>query len=259
MNRKIINLLKRINSAIVHIRGMSPPGDIPATLVTKYTMGGDIEVKKMYFNDVGLSFLPRINTQRKINSFFRKIENREEDHYQGTDRWLYKALEKYSIEGTSCVVMGSGSAFYETVCLYFGAKSVTTIEYNKLIFLHPQIKTITPAEYDKYPEQFDVGLSISSFEHDGLGRYGDPLNPEGDLQAMQKMREIIKTKDGILFLSIPVGKDLLVWNAHRIYGRRRLPLLLKDWEILDTFGFVESRLNTGEGGSHQPIFVLKNT
>jgi hypothetical protein len=258
MNRKIINLLKRINSAIVHIRGMSPPGDIPATLVSKYTMGGDIEVKKMYFNDVGLSFLPRINTQRKINSFFRKIENRKEDHYPGTDRWLYKSLEKYSIEGTSCVVMGSGSAFYETVCLYFGAKSVTTIEYNKIIFLHPQMRTMTPAEYDKHRVKFDVGMSISSFEHDGLGRYGDPLNPEADLEAMGKMKTIIK-KDGMLFLAVPVGKDLLVWNANRIYGRIRLPLLLKGWEVLDTFGFVERRLDTGEGGSHQPIFVLKNT
>ena len=257
MNRKIINLLKRINSAIVHVRGIAPPKDISTTLLSKYTMNGDIEVKNLYFNDVGLSFLPRINTKRKINSFLRKIGRREEDHYQGTDRWLYKALEKHSIKSTSCVVMGSGSAFYESVCLYFGAKSVTTIEYNKLIFLHPLMKTITPAEYDKAPKQFDVGLSISSFEHDGLGRYGDPLNPEADLQAMQKMKKIIK-KDGMLFLAVPVGKDLLVWNAHRIYGRIRLPLLLKDWEVSDTFGFVEERLDTGEGGSYQPIFVLKN-
>lgn len=154
--------------------------------------------------------------------------------------------------------MGSGSAFYETVCLYFGAKSVTTIEYNKIIFLHPQMTTMTPAEYERHPVTFDVGMSISSFEHDGLGRYGDPLNPEADIEAMAKMKTIVK-KGGILFLAVPVGKDLLCWNAHRIYGRLRLPLLLKGWEVLDSFGFVESRLDTGEGGSHQPVFVLKNT
>ena len=243
---------------IVHVRGMSPPKDIPITLLSKYTMDNDIEVKKMYFNDVGLSFLPRINTRHKINSFFRKIENREEDHYEGTDRWLYKALEKYSLEGKSCVVMGSGSAFYESVCLYFGAKHVTTIEYNKLIYFHPKMKTITPSEYDKNPIEFDFGLSISSFEHDGLGRYGEPLNPEADLKAMEKMKAILR-KGGILFLAVPVGKDLLVWNAHRIYGKTRLPLLLKGWEVLESFGFDEKRLNTGEGGRHQPIFVLRNS
>lgn len=258
MNRRIITLLKRINSAIVHVRGMSPPREIPADLLSRYTLEGKIETKQSYYNDVGLSFLPRINTRHKINSFLKKAENREEDHYEDTDRWLYKAFEKYSIEGTKCVVMGSGSAFYEAVCLYFGAKSVTTIEYNKIVFFHPQIRTITPAEYDKNPVEFDVGMSISSFEHDGLGRYGDPLNPEGDLEAMQKVKSIIM-KGGILFLAVPVGKDLLVWNAHRIYGRIRLPLLIKGWEVLETFGFVESRLDTGEGGSHQPIFVLRNS
>lgn len=240
---------------IVHVRGMSPPREIPPALLSKYTMDGDVEVKKTYYNDVGLSFLPRINSRRKINSFLKKIENREKDHYEDTDRWLYKTLEKYSIEGTDCVVIGSGSAFYESVCLYFGAQSVTTIEYNKIIFLHPQMKTMTPAEYEKNPIEFDVGLSISSFEHDGLGRYGDPLNPDADLQAMQKMKSIIR-KGGILFLAVPVGKDALVWNAHRIYGRIRLPLLLKDWEVLDTFGFDESQLDLAYW--RQPIFVLNN-
>ncbi len=34
-------------------------------------------------------------------------------------------------------------------------------------------------------EGFDMALSISSFDHDGLGRYGDPLDPVGDLKAMR--------------------------------------------------------------------------
>jgi hypothetical protein len=70
--------------------------------------------------------------------------------------------------------MGSISPIYENVCISFGTKTVTTIEYNKIIFLHPQMKTMTPDEYDKNPEQYDTGISISSFEHDGLGRYGNP-------------------------------------------------------------------------------------
>lgn len=76
---------------------------------------------------------------------------------------------------------------------------------------------------------------------------------------MKKVKKIIKKGD-ILFLSVPVGKDLLVWNAHRIYGRIRLPLLLKGWETLDTFGFDESKLDVvDKGASCQPVFVLKNT
>ena len=241
---------------IVKMRGMSPPREIPAALFNRYTLDGRIKVKELYYNDVGLSFLPRICTSRKIKSFVKKIENREEDHYKGTDKWLYKALKEYSVADTSCVVMGSGSSFYETVCLCFGAKDVTTIEYNKVVFFHPRMITMTPAEYDKNPIEFDFGFSISSFEHDGLGRYGDPLNPEADLQTMQKMKRVIK-KGGIMFLAVPVGKDRIIWNAHRIYGRIRLPLLLKNWEVLDTFGFDDNQLDLE--GQSQPIFVLKNT
>ena len=47
-------------------------------------------------------------------------------------------------------------------------------------------------------------LFISSFDHDGLGRYGDPINPEGDLQAMQTVASVLRD-DGILFLTVPIG------------------------------------------------------
>jgi hypothetical protein len=259
MTKIIKKIIKKINLAIVNLKGLTPPEEIPDNLLKRYTLDGKIEIEKCYYNNVGLPFIPRIYTKRKIESFLKQIKNREAAHYKATDKELYRAIEKYPVENKNCVVMGSVSPFYESVCISFGAKTVTTIEYNKIIFLHPQMKTMTPAEYDKNPEQYDTGLSISSFEHDGLGRYGDPLNPEADLEAMNKMKKVIK-KEGILFLSVPVGKDLLVWNAHRIYGRIRLPLLMKGWETLDTFGFDESKLDEPDKGAGcQPVFVLKNT
>jgi len=33
-----------------------------------------------------------------------------------------------------------------------------------------------------------------------------------------------------------VGKDILYWNAHRVYGKRRLPLLLDGGNILGIYG-----------------------
>ena len=259
MKRIIKKLLKKTNLAIVKLKGMTPPKEIPCSLLKKYTLDGKIGIEKCYYNNVGLPFIPRIYTKRKIEQFLKQVKNREAAHYKVTDKELYQAMGKYPVEGKSCVVMGSISPFYESACISFGAKTVTTIEYNKIIFLHPQMKTMTPAEYDKNPAEFDAGFSISSFEHDGLGRYGDPLNPEADLEAMKKMKKIIK-KGGILFLSVPVGKDLLVWNAHRIYGRLRLPLLLEGWETLDAFGLNDSKLDVvDKGAGCQPVFVLKNT
>lgn len=39
--------------------------------------------------------------------------------------------------------------------------------------------------YAKGEASFDAIVSFSGLEHDGLGRYGDPLNPYGDLSAMR--------------------------------------------------------------------------
>lgn len=36
---------------------------------------------------------------------------------------------------------------------------------------------------------------------------------------------------GLLFLSVPVGPDVLAWNLLRRYGRVRLPLLLEGWAL----------------------------
>ena len=102
----------------------------------------------------------------------------------------------------------------------------------------------------------DVAISFSSFEHDGLGRYGDPLNPNGDLEAMQTARDFLKD-DGFMFLGVPQGEDCLVWNAHRIYGEKRLPLLLKGWNTEATFE-QESPVGQPLGAYHiQPLMVLR--
>jgi hypothetical protein len=115
---------------------------------------------------------------------------------------------------------------------------------------------MTVQEWDIDKPVFDVAWSISSFEHDGLGMYGDPLDPEGDLKAMRKMKRIVKP-GGLLFLSLPVGADKVLFNNARIYGRKRLQLLKEGWEELETVGLHESHL---DGPGHiQPIFILRNT
>jgi hypothetical protein len=65
-----------------------------------------------------------------------------------------------------------------------------------------------------------VALSISSFDHDGLGRYGDPLGPDNDLRAMRAARCLLR-RQGVLLLTLPVGPDAVVWNLHRRYGALR--------------------------------------
>ena len=63
--------------------------------------------------------------------------------------------------------------WYEAICLAGGAAECVTVDYNALRYEHPQLRTLRPWELQAMPEAqgaFDVVWSISSFEHDGLGR-----------------------------------------------------------------------------------------
>lgn len=54
-------------------------------------------------------------------------------------------------------------------------------------------------------------------EHVGLGRYGDPLDPDGDLKAMAELQRVVAPR-GSLLIVVPVGKPRVCFNAHRIYS-----------------------------------------
>ena len=85
---------------------------------------------------------------------------------------------------------------------------------------------------------------------------GDPLDPDGDLKAMQKMKRIVKP-GGLMFFAVPVGKDKILYNLCRIYGEVRLKKMFEGWEVLDQVGFHPTHL-IGPGHVH-PVFILKNT
>ncbi len=58
-------------------------------------------------------------------------------------------------------------------------------------------------------------------EHVGLGRYGDPLDPDGDLKAIAELIRVLK-KDGSLLFVTPVGKPKIYFNAHRVYSYEQI-------------------------------------
>ena len=98
------------------------------------------------------------------------------------------------------------------------------------------------------------------FHHDGLGRYGDDINPNGDIEAMANVKENILEKGGILFLAVPCGVDKTVFNAHRIYGNR-LQKLIEGFEVLDYFPKNLNnilQIDTGKDAAFQPLLVLKS-
>lgn len=233
----------------------NPPNkELPPDLKHLFLLDGRIALSSYYVNDNSKRYP---HDEQTIEKWIKlaKEENFSASTY-GTelDSWLFQALKDYPIQGKSVIILGSQRPWFEAVALAFGASKVTTLEYNKIDYTHPKITTITNQEYFQNGnlrdrEQFDVAFSMSSYEHDGLGRYGDPIDPYGDLKAMLSVKCIIK-EHGRLYLSLPHGEDKLEYNAHRIYGKWRTPMLLNRWNVLQTYGI---------GKVFQPVWVLENS
>lgn len=58
---------------------------------------------------------------------------------------------------------------------------------------------------------------MHTVEHVGLGRYGDPLDPEGDVKAAHELQRVLAQGGHLLFV-VPIGKPKIQFNAHRIYS-----------------------------------------
>jgi hypothetical protein len=233
-----------------------PPNTIPEYLYNDFTMNGQIQVLYWYFDE--RSDHKTHNSAKDYKKTFKSLENKTfKYHAYGEDiNSFYAAFEKYSLKGKSVLIWGLVGTNCEAMALWQGAEHVYVVDYNKPICEHNKITVMNHKELVKSGIKTDVAISFSSFEHDGLGRYGDPLNPNGDLEAMQTARNFLKD-DGYLWLGVPQGEDCLVWNSHRIYGEKRLPLLLKGWGIEDIFE-SESPIGKPLGTYHiQPLMVLR--
>lgn len=70
-------------------------------------------------------------------------------------------------------------------------------------------------------------------EHIGLGRYGDPLDPEGDLKAISELKRVIAPGGDLLFV-VPVGGiPKIMFNAHRIYSYEQVIKYFADLELVE--------------------------
>jgi hypothetical protein len=92
--------------------------------------------------------------------------------------------------------------------------------------------------------------ALHSVEHFGLGRYGDPINPSADLLTMQSMQRVLKP-GGKLYFSVPVGRERVEFNAHRIYSASSIlnafaSLQLVSFSYVDDAGALHENSRPGD-------------
>ena len=242
----------------------SPYIDIPNELLDKFNLNGSIPVLSWFMdsrNELEQKNWDDTYLDKWINDYtIYNIRNNNHgwEPYPPAANWLLNAFEKYNIKNLNVAVVGSLHPWIESILLNLG-NSVTTVEYNV-----PTIKTtkkiigLSYWNFKKTNNMYDAIISYSSIEHSGLGRYGDPLDPLGDIDAMKDMYNNLKP-NGFLFIGFPVGHDALVWNVHRIYGKIRLPLLFKNFKEIEWIGYEKDLLLNKplDKNGEQPIIVLQ--
>jgi hypothetical protein len=74
-------------------------------------------------------------------------------------------------------------------------------------------------------------------EHIGLGRYGDPIDPQGSIKAALELQRIV-SHGGKLLLSLPIGRERICFNAHRVHAAATVLTMFPQMELVE-FSFVD--------------------
>jgi SAM-dependent methyltransferase len=77
-------------------------------------------------------------------------------------------------------------------------------------------------------------------EHVGLGRYGDPIDPEGHVRAAAELARVLQP-GGTLLFGTPVGRERVCFDAHRVFNPETVVQLfsglrLAEFSLIDDVG-----------------------
>lgn len=97
------------------------------------------------------------------------------------------------------------------------------------------------ADLNNLPFKSSTVASIScmhTIEHIGLGRYGDKIDPDGDLKAFAELIRVVRP-GGNLLIVVPLGKPRIKFNAHRIYSYEMIVGVFSNQFNCKDFSFVD--------------------
>jgi SAM-dependent methyltransferase len=106
----------------------------------------------------------------------------------------------------------------KVIAVIAATRPVVFMDYRPLNTRLPDLMSVA-ADIGSLPLADRSSDSLSCLhviEHVGLGRYGDPLNPRGSHIAAAELARVL-APGGRLYVSTPVGRPRLEFNAHRVF------------------------------------------
>ena len=244
-------------------QGGRPERAIPKFMEADFTYGGRVEAKKSFKEE------PEVDGNGGVIKWSRAdIEERARSgNFNGgygpieTQR-MWQFLSEEKVAGARVLVIGSQTPWIEAILVRLNASRVVSMEYSAIECDHPKVDAVTPEALARAYSSgtlrpFDLVVSFSSIEHSGLGRYGDAINPWGDLMTMARAWCVTR-QGGKAVIGVPAARDLLLFNEARVYGRLQLAHLFANWDLVATD--VEEPALEKECvfcTAYQPIFVLE--
>jgi hypothetical protein len=243
-----------------------------------YTLGGAVRVVREYFQSRANGGRVNMWPTKKIERYGLSTRSGRCPNPSYHTTFPCDSLRSFPPAGNGLVI-GSQDPWLEAAILAIGGSAVThltTHEFSRtrcldragvhsdfscsrLTVVHPADAYRRAAESPK-PEgtgEYDFVVSYSSLEHDGFGRYGDPLNPSGDLESVQ-LAYCLMRPGALLYLGLPMTlrSDFIKFNGARVYGPLRRALLTANFELLGVYGAMED-YPPDSNAFTQPMLVLR--
>jgi SAM-dependent methyltransferase len=155
-------------------------------------------------------------------------------HYSHQDAWAAKAI--HDAHPRRHVDVGSRITFVVGLTPFV---PVMFVDLRPLDVEIPGLEVLRGTVLDlPFADRSVQSLScLHVAEHIGLGRYGDPLDPDGTRKAASELQRVL-APGGRLYFSLPVGEPRIEFNAHRVLHPEQVPELFPQLR-LESFSGVD--------------------
>ncbi|XP_023340253.1 uncharacterized protein LOC111710405 [Eurytemora carolleeae] len=230
---------------------------IPHNLQNEFSHNGQVDIVSSFFDETSQVVQQEANDVRIYTKSFVQsyvdgfVAGTPNDTYPGASEMINQALSKIEVKEKTVLIIGTMTPWVEAVIISKQPSQVMTLEYATSKSEYPGLEFVTPLVFRQMYKEgklpvFDIIVTYSSVEHSGLGRYGDAINPWGDILTIARA-SCVTSPDAKLIIGVPTtGKDRIEFNAHRVYGPILYPYLVTNWKL------VWSSSGTRTPAPHEP-------